>query len=165
MACLGVPQVEHVVLKDVIAGRFGLEGVEYLASFLIQALINHIGEEEWFSDVDGVLDQHLRVLLVQVRIQHPQVRHILLLGVLGVREACQALLKEVLGRQGRTGALGLGRVVDEDELDELIELTQDFLSEPMDHQVLICGLLGGDQTADLLVLLQQAVNKPLDILG
>ena len=68
-----------------VAGGLGLEGVENLAGFLIQALVNHIGEEERFCNINGVLDQRFRVLLVQEGVQHPQIRQILLLSILGVR--------------------------------------------------------------------------------
>ena len=52
---------------------------------MIEALLDHILKEEWFRDVDGVLDQEFRVLLIKVGVQDSQVSYILLLCVLRVR--------------------------------------------------------------------------------
>jgi hypothetical protein len=86
-------------VKDIVTSGFSLECIEDLAGFLVKALIDHIIEEEGLSDVYGILNQHLRVLLIQVGVKDSEVSHILLLGVQWVSQACQSFLEEVLGRK------------------------------------------------------------------
>jgi hypothetical protein len=99
LAGLGVPQAEEVVVEDMVAGGLRFEGIEDLAGLLVETLIDYIVEKEGLRDVDGILDQDLRILLIQVSIKDSQICHILLLGVQGVSQAGQSLLEKVLGRQ------------------------------------------------------------------
>ena len=89
-------------MKDVVPGGLSFECIEDLAGFLIKTLIDYIIEEEGLCDVDGILDQDLRVLLIQVGIKDSEIRHILLLGVQWVSQASQSFLEKVLGREGGT---------------------------------------------------------------
>lgn len=87
-------------MKDFITCGLSLDSIEHLASFLVEALLDHVLEEERLRDVDGVLDEELGVLLVKIGIEDSQVGNVLLLGVLWVCQTCQSLLEQMLGRQG-----------------------------------------------------------------
>lgn len=89
-------------MKDIVASGLRFESIEDLAGFLVKTLIDYIIEEEGLSDVDGILNQDLRVLLIQVGIKDSEVRHILLLGVQRVSQASQSFLEKVLGRKRGT---------------------------------------------------------------
>jgi hypothetical protein len=68
LAGFGVPLAEEVVVKDIVTGGLSFESIEDLAGLLVKTLIDDIVEEEGLGDVDGILDQDLRVLLIQVGI-------------------------------------------------------------------------------------------------
>ena len=89
-------------MKDIVTSGLRFESIEDLAGFLVKTLIDYIIEEEGLSDVDGILNQDLRVLLIQVGIKDSEVRHILLLGVQRVSQASQSFLEKVLGRKRGT---------------------------------------------------------------
>ena len=55
-------------MKDIVTGGLSFESIEDLAGLLVKTLIDDIVEEEGLGDVDGILDQDLRVLLIQVGI-------------------------------------------------------------------------------------------------
>lgn len=96
-ACLGVPEIEGVEVKDVIGRSFSLKGLENACGLLVESLSQDVIEEEGLHEVDRVFDQLLTVLFVQESIEDAQISHMFLLRVAGVSKTCQSLLKEVLG--------------------------------------------------------------------
>ncbi len=76
-----VPGAEKVKVEDIITGTLGLDTIENFAGFFIEALSDDILEEEWLCNLDGILDESLRVLLIEIGIKDSKIRHILLLGI------------------------------------------------------------------------------------